>query len=180
MVLNETEMMRLWLLRKGYEPLRSDCRISRSDGADLQSAARMECRLWYENLLIDGPLDALETDDIKSHEEVIVSTTLLHSSLITLPMDCVRVVAVKLRSWFAPAQIVTPDSPLGRLQYASYAASGPVNPVAVLLPGNRLELFSNTYENSDTLEYLHCVMRPPYDEEGSPTYRFRPTALSLF
>ena len=45
MLLNEDEMTRLWLLRKGYEPLRSDCRIERSDGADLQSAARLECRL---------------------------------------------------------------------------------------------------------------------------------------
>ena len=33
MLLNEDEMTRLWLLRKGYEPLRSDCRIERSDGA---------------------------------------------------------------------------------------------------------------------------------------------------
>ncbi len=51
MLLNEDEMTRLWLLRKGYEPLRSDCRIERSDGADLQSAARLECRLWMERLL---------------------------------------------------------------------------------------------------------------------------------
>lgn len=179
MVLTETEMTRLWLLRKGYEPLRSDCRISRSDGADLLQAARTECRLWYEDLLLHGPLDALEIDDIKDRDDFLISATLLNSSIVTLPPDCIRVAAVKLRSWHAPAEIVPGDSPLGRLQYAAYASAGPVSPVAVLLPGNRLELFSNTYENSDTLEYLLCVLRPAPDEEGAPLYRFRPSALSL-
>ena len=148
MVLTETEMTRLWLLRKGYEPLRSDCRISRSDGADLLQAARTECRLWYEDLLLHGPLDALEIEDIKDRDDLLISATLLSSSIVTLPPDCIRVAAVKLRSWHAPAEI-------------------------------GLELFSNTYENSDTLEYLLCVLRPVPDEEGAPLYRFRPSALSL-
>lgn len=52
MVLSENQMIDLWLLRKGFEPLREDCRIERSDGADLRSLARTECRLWYENLLL--------------------------------------------------------------------------------------------------------------------------------
>ena len=76
MLLSEDEMTRLWLLRKGYEPLRSDCRIERSDGADLQSLARGECRLWMERLLAEGNPAHLILHDLAREGNLQLSMTL--------------------------------------------------------------------------------------------------------
>lgn len=176
MLLTEDEMTRLWLLRKGYEPLRSDCRIERSDGADLQSLARGECRLWMERLLAEGKPAHLILHDVATEGNLQLSMTLVPSLVTRLPDDCVRPVAVKLKSWLAPARILTPDSPQARLQYTPYSAGGTTDPVAVIHPDNRLELFSPAYDNNDTPEYLLCAMRLR-DEEGNPLYEFRPAAL---
>lgn len=176
MLLTETEMTRLWLLRKGYEPLRSDCRIERSDGSDLESLARGECRLWMEKLLAEGDPSLLVLHDLAKEASVKFSMTLVPSMKARLPDDCVRPVAVKLNSWLSPARIVTPDSPLARRQYAPYCAGGIASPVAVIHPGNLLELFSPAYDESDSLDYLLCAMRLS-DEEGAPLYEFQPRAL---
>lgn len=47
MQLTEKEMIDLWLLSKGYEPLRTDATIIRTDGVDIRAIARLECRRWY-------------------------------------------------------------------------------------------------------------------------------------
>lgn len=179
MVLSENQMIDLWLLRKGFEPLREDCRIERSDGADLRSLARTECRLWYENLLLSAPREALVVNDCSA--DAVLATTTSGSILLHLPADCVRVFDVKLRGWDAPARIVPADSPEARRQRNSYAAAGPARPVAVLNPDNTLELFSCTYssDNSDTLQYLNCVCRPEHDEDAPPVYEFLEPALNL-
>ncbi len=177
MILTEQEMTRLWLLRKGYEPLRSDCRISRSDGTDLESIARTECRLWMEQLLTEGDPGLLVLHDLAKETSVKFTMTLVPSMITQLPDDCVRPVAVKLRSWLSPARIVKPDSPLARRQYAPYCAGGVAAPVAVIHPGNRLELLSPAYDETDSLDYLLCAMRVT-DEEGNPLYEFQPRALA--
>lgn len=179
MELSEKEMIRLWLLRKGFEPLRSDCRIERSDGADLEALARQECRLWYGRLLRQGPREALEAEDISGREDLSMGATRLGSIIIRLPADCVRVLEVKLRSWDAPAVPMDWDSPDGRRQVNPFYCGGPGSPVALLLPDNRVELFSNTYDGEDILDYLFCATRPGPDEEGNPVYRFAEAALDL-
>jgi len=179
MLLNEQEMMRLWLLRKGHEPLRSDCRIERSDGADLATYARSECRLAMERLLAEGDPSLLVLHDLAKEPPGLKFTMTLVPSMITkLPDDCVRPVAVKLRSWLAPAEILPASAPGARRQYAAYSRGGIVNPVAVIHPDNRLELFSPAYDDNDTLEYLLCAMRQR-DDEGLPLYEFQPRALNV-
>lgn len=176
MLLNEDEMTRLWLLRKGYEPLRSDCRIERSDGADLQSAARLECRLWMERLLAEGNPALIILHDLVGEAELPLSITTAPSLLVRLPGECARPVAVKLKSWLSPATLVEAGSARARAQYTPYGAGGVSSPVAVIHPDNRLELFSPAYDDNDTLEYLMCAMRLT-DADGRPMYEFRPAAL---
>lgn len=177
MLLTEQEMTRLWLLRKGYEPLRSDCRIRRSDGADLQALARGECRLWMERLLAQADPSMLILHDLAKERPTQMAMTLVPSVMVRLPDDCVRPVAVKLTSWLAPARIYRPGDPEARCLYNPYNGAGPSNPAAVIHPDNRLELFSPTYNDNDTLEYLLCAMRLT-DEESVPLYEFQPLALT--
>lgn len=177
MLLTEEEMTRLWLLRKGYEPLRSDCRIERSDGVDLDAIARQECQLWMERLLAEGDPSLLVLHDLAKEATLTLSLSSVSSIIVRLPENCVRPVAVKLQSWLAPARIVNPCSPLAKRQYAPFAAGGVAHPVAIYHPNRRLELFSPTFENTDTLEYLLCAMRIT-DVEGKPLYEFQPRALA--
>ncbi len=178
MILTEKEMVRLWLLRKGYEPLRSDCTITRSDGNDLEGLARIECRLWYENLLLNGPDSLLIPHDLANSTDLKIAMTLANSIMVTLPDNCIRPIAVKLSSWLAPAIIVDADSPLARRQYTPYCAGGITAPVAVRHPNNCLELFSPAYENSDTLTALLCIVRQTdADNPDELIYEFQPAAL---
>lgn len=171
----ETEMTRIWLLRKGFEPLRSDCRISRSDGADLETLARQECRIWYDRLLREAPAELLELHDLAA--ELSVTATPAGSLCVALPDSCVRPVAVKLQGWNAPAVIVRADDPLARRQYLPYCAGGCDRPVAVLHPDNRLELFGRTGKSPEPLEYLLCAVKST-DENGELLYEFAEAALS--
>ena len=176
MILTETEMTRLWLLRKGYEPLRSDCRIERSDGADLLALARGECRLWYERLLLTAPAGMLVLHDISKSNDLRISMTITGSVMVQLPEECVRPITVKLSSWLSPAEIVPAGHPRALRQYTRYAAGGIVCPVAVLHPDKRLELFSPAYNDFDTIEYLLCPLRLT-DDNNNPVYEFNPVAL---
>lgn len=179
MIYTEQEMIDLWLRRKGFTPLRSDCRIGRSDGADLRAIAAGELRLWYERLLASAPASLLDPVDMAGSKGVKTFSSLSGGALIQFPPEVVRPLAVKLASWHSPATIIEHDSPEARLQYAGYgAAGGIVNPVAVRLPDGSLELFSPAYNDFDNLEYLLCAVRET-DDEGDPLYRLAPAALEL-
>lgn len=176
MLLTENEMTRLWLLRKGYEPLRSDCRIRRSDGADLETVARQECRLWLERLLAQADPSLLVLHDIAKERALSMSMTLVPSLMIQLPQEVVRPLGVKLCSWLSPATICQAGTPAARRLYLPYQGGGKVAPAAVIHPDNRLELFGPAYDDNDTPEYLLCALRLA-DDDGKPLYEFQPLAL---
>lgn len=176
MLLTENEMTRLWLLRKGYEPLRSDCRIRRSDGADLERIARGECRLWMERLLAEGDPSLLVPHDLAQEMSLSMSMTLVPSLILRLPGEVVRPLGVKLRSWLSPATIHRAGTPGAKRLYLPYQGGGVVAPGAVIHPDNRLELFGPAYDENDTLEYLLCAKRLT-DDDGNPLYEFHPLAL---
>lgn len=174
-VLSQEEMIDLWLKRKGLAPLRLDCHIGRSDAVDLEAYALMEIEAWYDEVLRTAPVELLEPVDVA--DKAIISAGLNGSALVKMPAQVVRPVAVKLLSWNAPAEIVTPDHPKAQLQTAGYGAAGGVlHPVAVIRPDSILELFSLAYNDLDTLQYLLCIVRE-YDDEGLPIYRFAPSLL---
>lgn len=170
--LTEQQMVDKWLLRKGFEPLRSDCQIVRSDGVNLREIARQECELWYEKILREAPAELLPTENLANDSSIVLSTCIAGSILFTLPERVVRPVGVKLSSWFRAADVVDEDSAAARLQYNPYLRGGMEHPVAVHHKlQHRLELFSPVYNDFDTLNTLICVVRK-YDEEGHPLYVF--------
>ena len=138
--LSENEMLALWKRRHFLEPLRADCLIERSDGVDLDAIAREEMRLWYLRRLAEAPPCKLAPDDIAMTAKVRRSPS--GTALVTLPHNVVRVVAVKLGGWERPARIIEAGSPCERRAANPFARAGVADPVAVLRPGNILELFS--------------------------------------
>lgn len=138
--LSENEMLALWKRRHFLEPLRADCQVERSDGADIDTMARQEMRLWYLQQLAEAPPCRLAPEDIAMTAKVRRSPW--GTGLITLPRNVVRVVAVKLGGWEREARIIAPGSNAERRAANRFARAGVADPAAVLRPDGTLELFS--------------------------------------
>lgn len=170
--LTQDDMIDRWLLHKGFEPLRSDCIVGRSDGANLREIARQECELWYEQMLREADPKLLPVENLADDSSIILSSSSSGGILFTLPERVVRPVGVKLSSWLRAADIVDYDTDMARRQLNPYLCGGIEHPVAVHHPLQRtLELFSPVYNDLDILDTLLCVVRR-YDEEGEPLYIF--------
>jgi len=140
MQLSKTEMLALWKRRHFLEPLRADCRISRSDGADLDAIATDRMRQWYLDMLANAPVELLAPVDIT--KSTIVSLSPTGSAVVMLPENVVRVIAVKLSGWEREATIVKSDTPESLRQHNAFARGGVCTPVAVLNSNRSLELFT--------------------------------------
>ncbi len=176
MQLTEKEMIDLWLLSKGYEPLRTDATIIRTDGVDIRAIARLECRRWYHRLLLEGDPSLLIPEEMAGDPTVTRHATERGSLIVTMPTAVVRPLSACLEGWDADAPVIPADTPLARRQSAPYAAAGPAAPLAVLRRDGRLELFSMA-AGSDSLLSLRCVTLRT-DSDGAPIYSFADCALS--
>ena len=171
--LSRNEMLDRWLLLTREEPLRADCRVTRSFGIDLEALASMEMRMWYVDLLCHGPLEWVPLSEMAREAEVEVSPE--GSLTITLPDDCMRPVSVELHGWERPARIVLPGSREAVMQTNPFACGGVSRPVAVLRNGGRvLEIHSSPARPVDArIRSLICVADP-----GDDSYVFHEDALS--
>lgn len=138
--LTKNEMLALWKRRHFLEPLRTDCIVERSDGVDLDEIAAEEMRLWYLGCLAEAPPSLLAPEDIALTAKARRSQQ--GTVLITLPETVVRVVAVKLGGWEREARIIGSGTPEERRCGNPFARGGVASPLAVVRPGNILELYS--------------------------------------
>lgn len=171
--LTKKEMTELWLRLTRLEPLRADCRVTRSFGVDLEAIAAIEMRRWYLDLLASGPAEWLPVSDCADRAVLAVSDE--GTLTVTVPEDCVRVLSLELYGWERPAEIVQPGSRAARMQYNPFSAGGVAAPVAVLRPGGRtLEIHSPAAgAKSARLRSLEAVTDP-----GEEHYIFHEQALN--
>lgn len=119
-VLNLTtaEMMSAWRLRAFPEAVNDGCVITRCDGIDLEAHLQARMQAWYDDLLRNAPFDMLAPVDISADVEVDILPD--GTGRFTLPDEAVRLVALMMPGWSAPALII-PD---GTLPGASLQLSG--------------------------------------------------------
>lgn len=98
--LSKKEMLEKWLLLTRMEPLRADCRVTRSYGIDLEALAAIEMRMWYVNLMCHGPLEWLPVTDIAASARLSAGDD--DTLTVTLPGECMRPVSVRLYGWERP------------------------------------------------------------------------------
>ena len=106
MQLTEKEMIDLWLLSKGYEPLRTDATIIRTDGVDIRAIARLECRRWYHRLLLEGDPSLLIPEEMAGDPTVTRHATDRGSLIVTMPTAVVRPLSACLEGWDADAPVI--------------------------------------------------------------------------
>lgn len=132
--LTADSMLELWKTAKGFEPLRTDCTVSRSDGPDLDRILTLQMRAWYVGLLNTAPFSDLPLTDIGPR--LTFSERCPGSYSARLPDGCLRVASADCDSWERPALIVTdPASPDAAAQSNPFARSGRARPVAVVGDG---------------------------------------------
>lgn len=166
-------MLDRWLLLTRMEPLRADCRVTRSYGIDLEALTALEMRMWYVNLLCHGPLEWVPLTDLA--REAGIDLTDEGTITVRLPENCMRPVSLELYGWERPATIVSPGSRQAVMQTNPFACGGVSRPVAVLRKGGRsLEVHSSPARPADArVRSLICVADP-----GEDTYIFHEDALS--
>ncbi len=160
--MTKDEMLAIWMRQHFLEPLRADCVMSRIDGVDLEAIAVDEMRRWYVRMLGEAPAGMLAPSDIAL--TVSMRRAPQGTGIIVLPDNVVRVLAVKLSTWEREATIVAGGSALGRRQGNRYSRGGVADPVAVLSPGGRLELFSLGSEVSVPMVETLLVVEDPGPE----------------
>lgn len=166
------ELLAEWSLRKGFEPLRNDCQVTRTDGIDLRQLMLRDMHAWYMDLLHTAPVRLLPVSDLASAVPVGAGSD--GSAVINLPANVCRVVEVRLAGWHRSAVIVTDmSSPQAVAQTNPYSRAGCYAPVA-LVDGKVLRLYSPPSGAAIALESLLCVELPPPD-----VYPLHPEALAL-
>lgn len=156
LTLSTEEMLGVWKLKRYFEPLRSDCELTRTDGIDLNRLQLMEMREWYLNLLDKGDLSLLQVSDIS--RDVALKHLGDGSATITLPAECRRVIELKLDGWNRPAILVSPGSPIAALQQSPYSRGNVEEPVAITHCG-----YLHIYTPPSTtarIVTLKCVLEP--------------------
>lgn len=155
--LSSAEMLAQWKLCRGFEPLREDCEITRTDGIDLDALLRLEMRNWYLNLLKTAPIDMLAITNIANDIAIVKNDD--NTGTILLPESCRRLVEFQLKGWKRPAKIIEDTNCHDALlQDNPYSRGGCEQPV-VIKRGNRLHIYSLPDDNPQILRAM-AVMEP--------------------
>lgn len=103
--LTKGSMLELWKTMRAGEPLRLDCTLTRTDGADYDKALEAEMRAWYLHLLDCGDESMLAPVDMSAAAEV--TTDAVGLTAVRAPEGVRRI----LRMRFDGAEgAITPDA----------------------------------------------------------------------
>ncbi|MDE7024632.1 MAG: hypothetical protein K2O88_01985 [Paramuribaculum sp.] len=154
--LHPEQLVQIFALRRGFEPLRSDCTVSRTDGVDLHEVMQHEIRSLYAKALMELPLEQLPTENATTQTSLIVLPD--GSAVVDLPTGTVRTGEVKLSSWMRSTVPLPADHPVAQIQSNRWSRGLCHEPVAVLR-GNRVYLYSPD-KQGDAIELLEVVRMP--------------------
>lgn len=149
LTLTSEEFLAAWLLRRGLEPLRTDCRIMREDGIDLPGLERTAMEAWFSRQLHEAPAWMLAPVDISAQARL----TLLPDGTghVTLPSGTVRVLSVEMSGWNRTAFVVSQtDHPRYAAQLNPFSRGGTNDPVAVHAAEDTLLLYTPAKDGAIT------------------------------
>lgn len=111
--LTKTEMLALWRRMRMAEPLRLDCTLTRTDGADFDGQLVEEMRAWYLNLLDEGEERYIVGEEIAPAVTAEVGGGLTR---ITAPENVRRILRVGFEDW---ASSLMPDRDIEEISRAA-------------------------------------------------------------
>lgn len=114
----------------GYTSLRDDCSVERFDGINLDAVLGPRLQEDYLRWLDGADPDMLRLEDVRTRA---VLTSQQGVTVLTLPDDCRRLVAVRLDGWQRRAEIIDADGGDVRLRRIGneFALPGVEHPLAI-------------------------------------------------
>ncbi len=95
--LTKSAMLELWKTMRAGEPLRLDCTLTRTDGADYDRALEAEMRAWYLHLLDCGDESMLAPIEMGAAAEVSPGATGL--AVVRAPEGVRRILRMRFEGW---------------------------------------------------------------------------------
>lgn len=139
--LTRTEMLARWRACRGFDPMRSDSVVTRTDGMDFDMLRVSDMNEWYGRLLREAPAHLLAPETLGMDRLVVEDGP--GCRMVRLPEGTVRVISVTAGGWEACARLT--DDPSGRMarrQRHPYTRACAGAPVAVFDPsGPTLRLY---------------------------------------
>lgn len=160
--LTKSEMLELWRVIRTGEPLRLDCTVTRTDGADYDALLSAEMRAWYLHLLDCGAEELLAPIDMASAAAVEAGEEGL--KVVKAPADVRRILRLRFESQpsaIAPTADEATVRACGANHFCRRAVAARVGPRTVVCSGV-----------SGQLKELTCAM-----DFGEETYLFDDRAL---
>lgn len=133
----KAEMLRLRRRIAGFEPLRTDCSVTVTDGIDVDTLLLHGLRLWYLDLLDHGPREWIAADDVAAESPAVLADG---CTVISPPARCRRILEVRLAGW-RRAVVPLPQAEADRvmnLQLNPFTAATAACPVAAVCPGGEI------------------------------------------
>lgn len=104
------ELLREWLTRRGYQPLRCDVATDLTTGTDLAAHMGREVADWLRHIHATAPPHLLPlTDGASAAHLATADGTSLRARLIP-PADATRILAVRLSGWSRAVGLTPPGS----------------------------------------------------------------------
>ncbi|MGM9836222.1 MAG: hypothetical protein ACI30L_05695 [Muribaculaceae bacterium] len=158
MTMSEKEMVAVWRQMMNLDVPRSDCRVERADGVDLDGLLLTNVRLWYEHLLLTAPPEQLPVADVSA--EAVAEADSSGVVTLTLPARCVRLLEVQMQGWQCSAtRLLNPDNAEALLQSSPWLRGGGECPVAVR-HADRVMLYSIAPGAEPVVQRALAVVRP--------------------
>ncbi|MCM1309803.1 MAG: hypothetical protein NC301_02115 [Bacteroides sp.] len=104
--LTKAEMLTLWRYARTAEPLRLDCTVARTEGADFDAMLTEEMRAWYLTQLDEAPEELLAPEELASEAQVSGVYGVTH---VKLPQRVRRILRVRFSEW--PGAVVPDENP---------------------------------------------------------------------
>ena len=104
------ELLREWLTRRGYQPLRSDVAADLTTGTDLAAHMGREVADWLRHIYATAPPQLLPVADGSTSARLTVVDSTSRRARMILPSESTRVLAVRLTGWSRAVALSPPGS----------------------------------------------------------------------
>lgn len=165
MIYTADQLLREWMRRRGYEPLRADVEIDVTTGTDTAAVCRRELAGWLARVYDEAPVELLPRRELAPTALEWAAGFVDGSAEALLPACVGRVTEVAVAGWARPAVPVDTATAMAALEANPFLLPGPRTPLAVVA-GRRLTVMPVPDVGCVSLTRLGYVPAASLDDAG--------------
>lgn len=165
MTYTSDELLKEWMRRRGYEPLRTDVETDVTTGTDTAAVCRRELRAWLAKVYAEAPAEILPRRELAAEALEWTRGFIEGSAEALLPPGVGRVTEVAMEGWARPAVPVDAETAMAALEANPFLLPGARTPLAIA-EGRRLTVMPAAAPGV-RLARLEYVPAPDADGEAT-------------